>query len=193
MNRAVLASVAAASIAAAGAGLVVAGAQRPPASAIAMISRAAAVEGHAPIYFQDPDGKPSYSLTPKKTPDGREYRAVPAGADVSFDEAAPENAPSVAAASGRKIKYYRNPMGLPDTSPTPKKDSMGMDYIAVYEGEDTDDGSVKLSPGKIQRTGAKSEPAAKRRDPHDDPRAGNHRSSTSGGYPSSRCDPKPSS
>ena len=62
----------------------------------------------------------------------------------------------------RKIKYYRNPMGLPDTSPTPKKDSMGMDYIAVYEGEDSDDGSVKLSPGKIQRTGVKSEPAAPR-------------------------------
>ncbi|KAB2921836.1 MAG: efflux RND transporter periplasmic adaptor subunit, partial [Candidatus Contendobacter sp.] len=26
-------------------------------------------------------------------------------------------------------------MGLPDTSPTPKKDSMGMDYIPVYESE----------------------------------------------------------
>ena len=62
----------------------------------------------------------------------------------------------------RKIKFYRNPMGLADTSPTPKKDSMGMDYIPVYEGEDTDDGSVKLSPGKIQRTGVKSEPAAPR-------------------------------
>src|SRR5262249_35511249 len=46
-----------------------------------------------------------------------------------------------------------------DTSPVPKKDSMGMDYIPVYEGEDSDDGSVKLSPGRIQRTGAKSEPA----------------------------------
>ena len=32
----------------------------------------------------------------------------------------------------------------------------------VYEGEDSDDGSVKLSPGKIQRTGVKSEPAAPR-------------------------------
>ena len=30
----------------------------------------------------------------------------------------------------RKLLYYRNPMGLPDTSPTPKKDPMGMDYIA---------------------------------------------------------------
>ena len=37
-----------------------------------------------------------------------------------------------------------------------------MDYIPVYEGEDSDDGSVKLSPGKIQRTGVKSEPAALR-------------------------------
>ncbi len=34
---------------------------------------------------------------------------------------------------------------------------MGMDYIPVYEDEDSNDGSVKLSPGKIQRTGAKSE------------------------------------
>jgi len=28
------------------------------------------------------------------------------------------------------------PDGPADTSPTPKKDSMGMDYIAVYEGEE---------------------------------------------------------
>lgn len=32
-----------------------------------------------------------------------------------------------------KVLYYRNPMGLPDTSPVPKKDSMGMDYLPVYE------------------------------------------------------------
>jgi Cu(I)/Ag(I) efflux system membrane fusion protein len=63
--------------------------------------------------------------------------------------------------TSRKIKYYRNPMGLPDTSPVPKQDSMGMDYIPVYEGGDADDSSVKLSPGKIQRTGAKSEPVAR--------------------------------
>lgn len=113
----------------------------------------------AAIYYQDPDGKPLYSLTPKKTPDGRDYRAVPAGADVAFDDPA-----EVAAAppADRKVKYYRNPMGLPDVSPTPKKDSMGMDYIPVYEGEDSDDGSVKVSPGKIQRTGVKSEPAVRR-------------------------------
>jgi Cu(I)/Ag(I) efflux system membrane fusion protein len=115
----------------------------------------------AAIYYQDPDGKPFYSLTPKKTPDGRDYRAVPREADVSFDDP-PEESAVAAPSADRKIKYYRNPMGLPDVSPTPKKDSMGMDYIPVYEGEDSDDGSVKVSPGKIQRTGVKSEPAALR-------------------------------
>ena len=102
-------------------------------------------------------------MTPKKTPDGRDYRAVPASADVSFDD--PAEAPAQAKADAkteRKIKFYRNPMGLPDTSPVPKKDSMGMDYIPVYEGEDTDDGSIKLLSGKIQRTGAKSEAVVKR-------------------------------
>ncbi|WP_249135188.1 efflux RND transporter periplasmic adaptor subunit [Bradyrhizobium sp. AUGA SZCCT0222] len=84
-----------------------------------------------------------------------------ATADMKDHSAHGTAAPSAAPAE-RKIKYYRNPMGLPDTSPTPKQDSMGMDYIPVYEGEDSDDGSVKLSPGKIQRTGVRSEPAAPR-------------------------------
>ncbi|NOJ48205.1 efflux RND transporter periplasmic adaptor subunit [Bradyrhizobium archetypum] len=126
----------------------------------AHVMEQARAEPAAAIYYQDPDGRPFYSLTPTKTPDGRDYRAVPRDADISFD-----NSPQESAApppTDRKIKYYRNPMGLPDVSPTPKKDSMGMDYIPVYEGEDNDDGSVKVSPGKIQRTGVKSEPAALR-------------------------------
>ena len=131
---------------------------------IEAITSAAAQNGEGSIYYQDPDGKPLYSLTPKKTSDGRDYRAVPADADVNFDEPATAAAlpTTISPAADRRIKYYRNPMGLPDTSPVPKKDNMGMDYIPVYEGEGSDDGSVKLSPGKIQRTGVKSEPAAKR-------------------------------
>jgi Cu(I)/Ag(I) efflux system membrane fusion protein len=163
MSRAVfLGATAAALIAAAGGGFVVGRDQRPPAEtpSMAVVTPAAAQTSGEPIYYQDPDGKPFYSLKPMKTRDGRDYRGVPASADVSFEPAsAPEAAPAPA---DRKIKYYRNPMGLPDTSPTPKKDSMGMDYIPVYEGEDSDDGSIKLSPGKIQRTGVKSEPAAPR-------------------------------
>ena len=164
MNRVVYTSATvAALIAAAGGGFVSGRAQRQPVETtnMAVVTSAPAQTSGAPIYYQDPDGKPFYSSTPMKTPDGRNYRGVPASADVSFDEAsAPEAVPATAA--DRKIKYYRNPMGLPDTSPTPKKDSMGMDYIPVYDGEDSDDGSVNLSSGKIQRTGAKSEPAAKR-------------------------------
>jgi Cu(I)/Ag(I) efflux system membrane fusion protein len=160
MNRAIFTSVTvAALIAAAGGGFIIGRAQRQAADTPSM--PAVAQTSGEPIYYQDPDGKPFYSLTPMKTEDGRDYRDVPAGADISFEEAsAPEAAPT--APVDRRIKYYRNPMGLPDTSPTPKKDTMGMDYIPVYEGDDSDDGSVKLSPGKIQRTGVKSEPAAKR-------------------------------
>ena len=33
---------------------------------------------------------------------------------------------------------------------------MGMDYIPVYEGEKNDDNTVKVSPGKIQRTGVET-------------------------------------
>jgi Cu(I)/Ag(I) efflux system membrane fusion protein len=73
---------------------------------------------------------------------------------------APETA---AAPAGKKLLYYRNPMGLPDTSPVPKKDSMGMDYLPVYEGEDEDDGgSVKISTAKVQKLGVRTEAAAQR-------------------------------
>jgi Cu(I)/Ag(I) efflux system membrane fusion protein len=161
MNRAILAGVtSAAVIAAVGGGYIgVRGHLYSPGTAL--VASAAAQTSDEPIYYQDPDGRPFYSLTPKKTPDGRDYRAVPAGADLSFDDE-PAAAPGPATTADRRIKYYRNPMGLADTSPTPKKDSMGMDYIPVYEGENTDDGAVKLSPGKIQRTGVKSESAALR-------------------------------
>ena len=161
MRRAIAGVTAAALIAAAGGGFI--GARRHlHLIAAPLVSTALAQTSDDPIYYQDPDGKPFYSLTPKKVPDGRDYRAVPVGADLSFDDEPAAAAPATATAADRKIKFYRNPMGLADTSPTPKKDSMGMDYIPVYEGEDTDDGSIKLSPGKIQRTGVKSEPASQR-------------------------------
>ena len=112
------------------------------------------------IYYQDPDGKPIYSAEPKSTPDGRPYLAVHASEEVNFDDAAKSTAePAGSPVGERRIRYYRNPMGLPDISQTPKKDSMGMDYIPVYEGEDDDGSTVKLTPGKLQRIGVKSEPA----------------------------------
>lgn len=81
--------------------------------------------------------------------------ATPAAAPVAGDAGAQKP---------RKLLYYRNPMGLADTSPTPKKDSMGMDYIAVYEGEDDGvaAGELKISTEKVQKLGVKIEPAALR-------------------------------
>jgi Cu(I)/Ag(I) efflux system membrane fusion protein len=61
--------------------------------------------------------------------------------------------------TAKKLLYYRNPMGLPDTSPVPKKDPMGMDYLPVYEGEDDSDGGLKISAEKIQKMGVKAEAA----------------------------------
>jgi Cu(I)/Ag(I) efflux system membrane fusion protein len=79
---------------------------------------------------------------------------------------APQAAPGAGASAqkgGRKILYYRNPMGLPDTSPGPKKDPMGMDYIPVYEGEEpAKSGTVKVSPDKMQLLGVRTEAAAER-------------------------------
>jgi Cu(I)/Ag(I) efflux system membrane fusion protein len=109
------------------------------------------------IYYQDPDRKPVYSIEPRQTEDGRPFRAVRASEDISFNEK-PPNEGRTAQADAKRVLYYRNPMGLPDTSPVPKKDSMGMDYLPVYEGEANEDGIVKLSPGRIQRSGVRSEP-----------------------------------
>jgi Cu(I)/Ag(I) efflux system membrane fusion protein len=109
------------------------------------------------VYYQDPDRKPVYSTEPRQTADGRPFSAVRASEDISFEEK-PEGKEQAAQAEKGRILYYRNPMGLPDTSPVPKKDSMGMDYLPVYEGEASEDGIIKLSPGRIQRSGVRSEP-----------------------------------
>lgn len=78
--------------------------------------------------------------------------------------AAPPAQPSPATGTekaGRKILYYKNPMGLPDTSPTPKKDGMGMDYSPVYEDDlPKGDGTVHVSLDKVQKIGVKTEAAA---------------------------------
>ncbi|HEX8874369.1 MAG TPA: efflux RND transporter periplasmic adaptor subunit [Nitrosospira sp.] len=63
-----------------------------------------------------------------------------------------------------RILYYRNPMGHPDTSPVPKKDSMGMDYLPVYEGEEppSEGAVVTISTEKIQKLGVRTEAAVLR-------------------------------
>ena len=74
------------------------------------------------------------------------------------------NPPTTGANVERKIEHYRNPMGLADTSPVPKKDAMGMDYTAVYSDErpDAGRGQIKISVDKVQKLGVRSEAVAMR-------------------------------
>ncbi|ANT50005.1 efflux RND transporter periplasmic adaptor subunit [Mesorhizobium amorphae] len=118
------------------------------------------------VYYRHPDGDPVYSAIPKKTEDGRDFVGVRASEDVSFDdrsagEMTEAGTGAAESADRAAILYYRNPMGLPDTSPVPKKDSMGMDYIPVFEGEADDSSTVKVSTGRLQRTGVKTVLATK--------------------------------
>ncbi len=112
------------------------------------------------IYYRDPNGAPYWSATPNKDAKGRDFLPVYEDEEVSFAPRAdtkPQAEPSAGSSGERKIIYYRNPMGFPDTSPVPKKDPMGMDYIPVYADEQDDPNTVKVSLDRIQRTGVRTE------------------------------------
>ncbi len=109
------------------------------------------------LYWKHPGGTPEYSPSPAKAADGRDYLPVYDDEEKALAGEPPKAAAKMTNGSDRKLLYYRNPMGLPDTSPMPKKDWMGMDYIAVYDGEDDGTGSVKVSLDKVQRAGVRSE------------------------------------
>lgn len=131
---------------------------------------AAALAGYAVAAFTGPgfvsglrdhathEEKPGTGATPHA---GQDSASVASSHSGEGPEATTATGPRAAAAkAGRKLLYYRNPMGLADTSPTPKKDWMGMDYIAVYEGEEQDTGStVKVSLDKVQKAGVRTQAA----------------------------------
>jgi membrane fusion protein, copper/silver efflux system len=118
------------------------------------------------LYYRDPSGRPYWSATPKKDERGRDYLPVHEGEETGLEPGPPATraAAQAAPSSGeRKVLYYRNPMGLPDVSPAPKKDWMGMDYIPVFEGEQEEDPSVvRVSLDRVQRLGVRTEAAARK-------------------------------
>jgi membrane fusion protein, copper/silver efflux system len=146
----------------------------PPAAAPA---RGEPAKERKVLFYKDPMGGPDTSPVPKKDPMGMDYvpvyaedgpGATPAPSSASgpahqHGEAAP-GSEAASGSAGRKILYYRNPMVPGDTSPVPKKDPMGMDYVPVYadEAEAANSGIVKINPGRVQQIGAKSEPVGRR-------------------------------
>jgi Cu(I)/Ag(I) efflux system membrane fusion protein len=131
--------------------------------ATAGIARAAD-PARAPLYYQDPDGKPSYAASPKRAADGRDFKPVFVDGGTA-EAASPPTTPAKASGGDHHILYYRNPMGLADTSPKPKKDAMGMDYLPVYADDGTQGdppGTVRISPGRLQTLGVRTEAAEMR-------------------------------
>jgi Cu(I)/Ag(I) efflux system membrane fusion protein len=111
---------------------------------------------NSPLHYRHPMNPVVTSPVPAKDEMGMDYIPV-------YDESASDvNTGSVAKISTekpeKKILHYRHPMGLPDTSPVPKKDSMGMDYAPVYEAESDDNTAniLRVSTEKIQRLGVKT-------------------------------------
>ncbi|MDR3533103.1 MAG: efflux RND transporter periplasmic adaptor subunit [Rhodopila sp.] len=134
-------------------------------SAIApvVVSRAAAQTPPArqPLYYRDPSGGADFSPTPRKDAQGRDY--IPVYDDAEPQAAAAPAKASPAPGSHGRILYYRDPMGLPDTSPVPKKDGMGMNYVPVYEDEANQPaGTVAISPERVQMLGVRTEAAGPR-------------------------------
>jgi Cu(I)/Ag(I) efflux system membrane fusion protein len=65
--------------------------------------------------------------------------------------------------AARKIAFYRSPMDPKQTSPTPRKDEMGMDYVPVYENEVSGGGGevegravVSIDPTRQQLIGLRT-------------------------------------
>lgn len=61
----------------------------------------------------------------------------------------------------KKLLYYRNPMNPEVTSPVPMKDSMGMDYVPVYEEQKESGAGVYISSERQQLAGVRKEKVGK--------------------------------
>ncbi|MHB8155127.1 MAG: efflux RND transporter periplasmic adaptor subunit [Candidatus Omnitrophota bacterium] len=88
------------------------------------------------------------------------------GRSVNQRSITPENEPVVnqeGKIGKKKLLYYRNPMDPEVTSPVPMKDSMGMDYIAVYAAEESGASpGVYINSERQQLIGVKKEAIVKR-------------------------------
>lgn len=77
---------------------------------------------------------------------------------------------SAAGSGERKIAFYRSPMNPEQTSPTKRKDEMGMDYVPVYEDDasasvakDLGLATVNIDPQRQQLIGLRTAEATQQR------------------------------
>ena len=61
------------------------------------------------------------------------------------------NTVAMNATGERKIKYYKSTMIPGQMSPQPGKDTMGMDMVPVYEGDDSNASNIQIDAATVQR------------------------------------------
>jgi membrane fusion protein, copper/silver efflux system len=104
----------------------------------------------------------------------KEQAPTPAPGATATPQPGATPAPQPGATAGkppRKIKFYRSPMNPNQTSPGPKKDEMGMDYVPVYEDEIQGRGpgppdvsglaAVTIDPARQQLIGLRTAPVVR--------------------------------
>jgi membrane fusion protein, copper/silver efflux system len=86
-----------------------------------------------------------------------------APSDKAVTGSAPAATPAPAPDAPRKVKYYKSTMMPGEVSPTPAKDSMGMDMVPVYEDEEPAKDAtgapttmLRLDSGTVQRMNLKT-------------------------------------
>ena len=66
------------------------------------------------------------------------------------------NATAASTSGERRIKYYKSTMLLGEISQTPRKDSMGMDMVPVFEDEAADSSTISIDPVTTQNMGVRT-------------------------------------
>jgi membrane fusion protein, copper/silver efflux system len=76
---------------------------------------------------------------------------------VRANTAAPGAGAGATASAGEgTIRYYKSTMTPGEVKTTPGKDSMGMDMVPVYEGEDSQTTEIHIDAGTVQRMNLKT-------------------------------------
>jgi len=68
----------------------------------------------------------------------------------------PTSSGGASASAERTVKYYKSSMIPGEVSPSPGKDSMGMDLVPVYEDEAAMDATIAIDPVTIQNMGLRT-------------------------------------
>lgn len=84
------------------------------------------------------------------------------GASQKEHGAAPAASPAAPVERERKIKFWKSSMEPGYVRNAPGKDTMGMDLVPVYEGEDTESAAIAIDPVTIQNMGIRTAAVSRR-------------------------------